>query len=77
MSGIADSTPPSESQNAYKTNGKALILKQAHIGNHDERGRRQHPSESQDAYKTNGKSLILKQTHISIHDERDRRQHPQ
>jgi hypothetical protein len=30
MNGIADSTP-SESQNAYKINGKTLILKQTEI----------------------------------------------
>jgi hypothetical protein len=32
MNGIADSAP-SESQNAYETNGKALILKQTQISN--------------------------------------------
>jgi hypothetical protein len=42
MNGIADSTP-SESQNAYKTYGKALILKQTHIRHIDDRDRIQHP----------------------------------
>ena len=42
MDAVANSTP-SESQNAYKLNGNALIQKQAHPSNSDGRYRRQHP----------------------------------
>jgi hypothetical protein len=68
MNGIADSTP-SESQNAYKTNGKTLILKQADPTQQSAMNgiADSTPSESQHAYKTNGKTLVLKQAHPSNH----------